>query len=75
MRLIKRAAKSTLPSFLLGFLSTESSHTLAGRGINGMDLVGHLSSLDIPQASGAQPPGFNPPRRVKVPLPGARGPF
>ena len=31
-------------------------HTLAGRGINGMDLFGCVSFLDMPRASGVHPP-------------------
>ena len=39
-------------------------HTSAGHGVSGTDLVGCLTSLDIPRASRSVPTGFNP----EVPL-------
>ena len=40
----------------------EGSH-FVDTTINGTDLVGCVSSLEIPQASGGRPPGFNSPWR------------
>ena len=41
-------------------------HTSAGHGVSGTDLIGCVSSLDIPRASWRRPLSFNPLRRGNV---------